>query len=198
MDEGSKPLTAFTVGLLGLYKCDQMSIGLTNAHSTIQWLMETCLRDLNFNWCIIYLDNIVIFSKDLANHLVRLQAMFQKLEQAGLKLKPSKCKLFCRQITYLRHNVSAQGIVTGEGKIDAIKNWSTPPLLLKSEVFLGLQGIVVGSIPKFTQVPQPMHKLMSSENAGRKKATVTWNNRSQQAFDELKCLCTTAPTLCLC
>ena len=51
--------------------------------------------------------------------------MFQKLEQAGLKLKPSKCKPFCRQIMYLEHIVSAQGIVTDEGKIDAIRKWST-------------------------------------------------------------------------
>ena len=71
-------------------------------------MMETCLRDLNCIWCIIYLDDIVILLKDLAIHLERLEAMFQKLEQAGLKLNPSKCKLFCRQITYMGHTVSAQ------------------------------------------------------------------------------------------
>ena len=65
----------------------------TNAPATFQQLIETCLRDLNLNWCIIYLDDIV---KDLASHLERLEAMFQKLEQAGLKLKPSKCELFHR------------------------------------------------------------------------------------------------------
>ena len=56
--------------------------------------METCLGDLNLYWCIIYLDDIVIFSKDLASHLQRLEAVFWKLEGAGLKLKPSKCELF--------------------------------------------------------------------------------------------------------
>ena len=90
--------------------------------------METCLGDCNHNWCIIHLNDIFIFSKDLASHLVRLEAVFQKLEQAGLKLKPSKCKLFHRQITYLGYIVSAQGIVTNEGKVDAIKNWPTPTI----------------------------------------------------------------------
>ena len=56
--------------------------------------METCLGDLNLHWCIIYLDDIVIFYKDPASHFDRLEAVFWKLEEAGLKVKPSKCKLF--------------------------------------------------------------------------------------------------------
>ena len=94
MDEESKPLTAFTIGLLGFYECDRMPFRLTNAPMTFQQLMESCLGDLNLNGCIIYLDDIIIFSKNLASHLERLEAMFQKLEQTGLKLKPSKCELF--------------------------------------------------------------------------------------------------------
>ena len=69
MDEDSKPLTTFTMGLLGFYKCERKPFRLTNAPATFQRLMETCLRDLNLHWCIIYLDDIVIFSNDLASHL---------------------------------------------------------------------------------------------------------------------------------
>ena len=72
MDEESKPLTAFTMILLGFYECKRMPFGLTNAPVIFQRLMETCLGDLNLHWCIIYLDDIVIFSKDLASHLKRL------------------------------------------------------------------------------------------------------------------------------
>ena len=121
MDEESKPLTAFTVGPLGFYECERMPSGLTNAPATFQRLMETCLGDCNLHWCIIYLDEIVIFSKDLASHLERLEAVFWKLEEAGLKLKPSKCELFQWQIAYLGHVISAQGVATDEGKIEAIK-----------------------------------------------------------------------------
>ena len=85
MDEESKPLTTFTVGLFGFYKSNRTPFRLTNASVTFQWLMDTCLGDLNLNWCIIYLDDIVIFLKDLASHLERLEAMLQKLEQAGVK-----------------------------------------------------------------------------------------------------------------
>ena len=73
-----------------------------------------------------YLDDIVIFSKDLASHLKGLEAVFQKLEEAGLKLKPSKCELFQRQLAYLGHVISAKGVATDESKIEAIKNWPTP------------------------------------------------------------------------
>ena len=70
-----------------------MPFRLTNAPTTFQRLMETCLWDCNLHWCIIYLVDIVI-SKDLASHFERLEAVFWKLEEAGLKLKPSKCELF--------------------------------------------------------------------------------------------------------
>ena len=94
MNEESKPLTAFTMGQLGFYECKRMPVRLTNAPTTFQRLMETCLGDLNLHWCIIYLDDIVIFSKDLANNLERLEAVFWKLEEAGLKLKLSNCEVF--------------------------------------------------------------------------------------------------------
>ena len=123
MDEESKPLTAFTMRSLGFYECRRMPFGLTNAPTTFQRLMETCHWDLNLHWCIIYIDDIIIASMDLASHLERLEAVFQKLEMAGLKLKPSKCELFWWQIAYLGHVISAQGIATDEGKIEVIKMW---------------------------------------------------------------------------
>ena len=94
MDEESKPLTMFTMGPLGFYEHKRMPFGLTNTPATFQRLMETCLRDLNLHWCNIYLDDIAIFSKDPASHLERLEAVFWKLEQARLKLKPSTCELY--------------------------------------------------------------------------------------------------------
>ena len=124
-----------------------MPFGLTNAPATFQRLMETCLGDLDLHWCIIYLDDIVIFSKDLVSHLKRLEAVFQKLEEAGLKLKPSKCELFQRQLAYLGHVISAKGVATEEGKIEAIKNW--PHLLMswRFEVSWGSQDTTADSSP---------------------------------------------------
>ena len=71
MDEASKPLTAFTVGPLGFYECERMPFRLTNAPGTFQRLMESCLGDLHLNWCMIYLDDVIVFSKTPKEHIER-------------------------------------------------------------------------------------------------------------------------------
>ena len=185
MDEEGKPLTAFTIGPLGFYECERMPFGLTNTHTTFPRLMETSLREHNLHWCIIYLDDIVFFSKDLACHPERLEAMFQKLEEAGLKFKPSKCELFWWQIAYLGHVISAQGVATDESKIEAIKKWSIPQNVMEVWSFLGFMGYYHQFIPKFMQVAQPLHELTLGENVGKKKAAIQWDSRCQQAFDDL-------------
>ena len=81
MEEGSKPLTAFTVGPLGFYECKRMPFGLTNVPATFPHLMENCLGDLHLNWCIIYLDDIIVFSNNPEDHLHRLRGVFDKLEK---------------------------------------------------------------------------------------------------------------------
>ena len=100
-----------------------MPFGLTNAPATFQHLMETCLGEIHLKLCIIYLDDIIVFSKTPEEHIERLRGMFEKLAAAGLKLKPSKCKFFKLRVTYLGHIVSKNGIKTDPKKIEAIKNW---------------------------------------------------------------------------
>ena len=85
---------AFAVGPLGFYEYDHMPFGLVDAPATFQKLMETCLGDLQLNWCLIYLNDIIIFSKMPKDHLDWLRAVFKKLKEVGLKLKPSKCEYF--------------------------------------------------------------------------------------------------------
>ena len=95
----------------------------------------------NFDWYIIYLDDIVIFSKDPASHLKRLEAVLQKLEEAGFKLKSPKCELFQWQIAYLGHVISAQGVATDKGKIAAItKVMANPTNVTEIQSFLGFTG----------------------------------------------------------
>ena len=94
LTEASRPLTAFTVEPLGFYECVQMPFSLTNAPATFQCLMESCLGEMHLKWCIIYLDDIIVFSKTPEEHTERLRGIFQKLSAAGLRLKPSKCEFF--------------------------------------------------------------------------------------------------------
>ena len=86
--------------------------------------MERCVGELHLNWCIIYLDDIIVFSKTPEEPLKRLQGVFEKLAKAGLKLEPSKCKFFKSKIAYLGHIVSAKGIETDSKKIEAVRNWT--------------------------------------------------------------------------
>ena len=82
MEEDSKSLTVFMVEPLGFYQCEHMPFGLTNAPATFQYLMESCLGDLHLNWCIIYLDDIIVFSKMPKEHVERLHGVFAKLTSA--------------------------------------------------------------------------------------------------------------------
>ena len=120
MVEESKPYITFTCGPLGFYECETMPFGVTNAAATFQRLMDNCLGELNMNWCIVYLD--IIYSTDAASHIERLEAVFQKLAKAGLKLKPSKCESFKKRIMYLGHTVSEEGILTDPQKVEAVLN----------------------------------------------------------------------------
>ena len=120
MEEDSKALTAFTVRLLGFYECKCMPFGLTNVPTTFQWLMQSCFGNLHLHYCIIYLDDVIVFSKTPEEHFVRLRTVFKKFKQAGLKLKPSKCELFRQELTYFHHVVSKDGIQTDPKKVEAI------------------------------------------------------------------------------
>ena len=99
MDEASKPLTAFTVGLLGFYKCDHMPFGLVNAQATFQRMREKSLGYLQLNWCLICLNDIIMFLKMLKDNLVWLRQQFSRnSKKAGLKLSPSKCEFFKKSL----------------------------------------------------------------------------------------------------
>ena len=94
MDELLKQYTAFTVGNLGFFKCDCMPFGLCNSPATFQRLMQSCLGELNLTYCLIYLDNIIIFSETVEEHLHHLWIIFDQFREHNFKLKPSKMQLF--------------------------------------------------------------------------------------------------------
>ena len=94
-----------------------MAFGLTNAPATFQRLMERCMGELNLKECLIFLDDILIFSESFDEHLSRLDAVFSHLHKHGLKLKASKCEFFKSSVTYLGHVVSKKGIETDPEKL---------------------------------------------------------------------------------
>ena len=195
MTEDSKPLTAFTVGPLGFYECVRMPFGLTNALATFQHLMETCLGEMHLKWCIIYLDDIIVFSRTPEEHIERLRGVFLKLAATGLRLKPSKCKLFKSKINYLGHIVSKEGIKTDPKKIMPSKIGQSPKTVTEVRSFLGFTNYYCKFIPQYAQVSKPLNQLVSRNNANKKKTLVNWTSKCQDTFEHLKCLCSQTPIL---
>ena len=148
----SRLLTAFTVGPLGFYECVQMPFGLTNAPATFQCLMESCLGEIHLKWCIIYLDDITVFSKSPVEHIERLRGVFEKLSAAGLRLKLSKCEFFKSRITYLGHIVSKDGTETEKKKVITIQEWPIPKTVTEVCSFLGFMNYYHKFIPKHAQI----------------------------------------------
>ena len=151
-----------------------MPFGLTNAPVMFQCLMENCLGDIHLNWCIIYLDDIIIYSKTLEENVERLEAVFKKLSLAGLKLKSSKCEFFKSEITYLGHIVSNEGIVTDPKKIKAIQLWPRPETVTQVWKFMGLMNYYRKFIHNYAKVAKPLHQLVSGKNAKLKCTSVKW------------------------
>ena len=150
LEEEAKPLTAFTMGPLGFWECESMPFGLTNDPAPFQRLMESCLGELHLNWCIIYLDDIIVFSWTPEEHLHRLKAVFNKLKAAGLKLKPSKCNLFKQQNSYLGLVVGNEGVSTDPEKIKAVTEWPQPTSVTEVRSFLGFVSYYRRFIPNFS------------------------------------------------
>jgi len=189
--EEDKQKTAFSVGPLGFYEANIMPFGLTNAPATFQRLMERCMGDLNLQECLIYLDDIIIFSETFNEHLKRLNSVFTRLEQHNLKLKASKCEFFKPEVIYLGHLVSENGIATDPEKTEAVRTWPIPKNTKDVRKFLGFTGYYRRFIKGYAQIVRPLNDLLIGHSTTRKKksskkeAPFVWEKEQQEAFDKV-------------
>ena len=140
MSPESKQYTAFTLVSMGLYECESMPFGLCNAPPTFQRLMLNCLGGLNLTYCLIYLDDVIVFSHTEEEHLERMRVIFDRLREHGLKLKPSKCEVFKTEINYLAHHVSKKGVQPSKKNLESIAQCPPPDTYTKVKSFVGLVG----------------------------------------------------------
>ena len=168
MDEASKQYTAFTVGNLGFFECNGMPFGLCNAPATFQRLMQNCMGELNLIYCLIYLDDLIMFSQTAEEHLHHLRVVFNCLREYYLKLKLSKCSLFREEINYLAHKVSKAGIRPSNLNVKAIAEYAPLQTYPDIRAFLGLMGHYRHFIKCFTQITQPLNEHLAGEGASRK------------------------------
>ena len=165
MDEVSKIYTAFTLGNLGFFECDRMPFELCNVPATFQWLMQNCMGELNFVYCLIYLDDLIMFSCTTEEHLHHLRIVFDRLREYTLKLKPSKCSLFKEEINYLAHKVSKAGIQPSDIHVKAIAEYALRKTYTEIKAFLGLVGHYRQFIKGFARIAQPLNEHLAGEGA---------------------------------
>ena len=195
MDEESKQYTAFTLGSMGLYECESMPFGLCNTPPTFQRLMLNCLGELNLTYCLIYLDDVIIFSRTEEEHLERMCVVFNRPHEHGLKLKPSKCDMFKTEINYLAHHVSKKGVLPSKKNLEVIAECPPPDTYTKVKSFVGLVGHYRHFIKGFANIAAPLYDLTSRENKDKKSEHLDLPPEAHEAFDRLKAACLQAPIL---
>ena len=173
----------------GLFQWKVMPFGLCNAPATFQRLMDVVLSGLKWKECLVYLDDILIFSKDWDEHLLHLRHVFEKLEKARISLKLSKCEFAKNEIQFLGHIVKDQQLLPDEHNVEAVLKFPIPKDLTGIRGFLGLVGHYRRFIPKFADKSMALRKLL------KKDENFHWGLEQQQAFDELRQVITAKPVL---
>ncbi|GBO24268.1 Retrovirus-related Pol polyprotein from transposon 297 [Araneus ventricosus] len=171
--------TAFTTGQ-GLWQFKVMPFGLCNAPAIFERLVETVLRGLSSEACLVYLDDIIIVGRTFEEHLNNLRKVFQRLQKSNLKLSPKKCRFFQKEVTYLGHVISAEGVKTDPGKIKAVVDWPRPDKIHDLRSFLGLCTYYRRFVKNFSTIARPLHKLTEA------KSNFNWTEECEKSFNSLK------------
>ncbi|WVZ97431.1 hypothetical protein U9M48_042971 [Paspalum notatum var. saurae] len=184
------PKTAF-ITRFGLYEYTVMSFGLTNAPAYFMNLMNKVFMEYLDKFVVVFIDDILIYSKTEEEHEEHLRLVLQKLRDHKLYAKLSKCEFWLDQVPFLGHIVSKGGIMVDPSKISSVMDWKVPEVVREVRGFLGLAGYYRRFIESFSRIAKPMTSLLE------KGVPFNWTKERQAAFDELKKRLTTAPVLTL-
>ena len=153
------------------------------------------MGELNFIYCLIYLDNLIVFLWTAEEHLHQLRVVFDHLTEYNLKLKPLKCSLFREEINYLAHRVSKNGVRPSDINVKAIAKYAPPQTYTKIIAFLGLVGHYRRFIKGLAQIAQPLNEHLAGEEASQKLEPVSLSEEALKAFEALKQACMHSPVL---
>ena len=195
MAKDSQQYTAFTVGSMGVYEFLRMPYGLCNAPATFQRLMQNCLGELNLTYALIYLDDVTVFSRTEEEHLHRLWVVFVCFLEHGLKFKPSKCHFLQDEITFLGHEISAEGMKPGTANLKAIAEMALPRMYTEIQRFTSMTGFFRRFIKGYSKIAKPLNDLLEGEASKLKAEEVELPPDALKAFEELKLRCMTVPVL---
>ena len=157
LDSIDREKTAFTFHDKGLFHFKVMCFGLTNAPATFQRLMETVLKGILWKICVVYMDDVICYADKFQTAYNNLKIVFQHLRDAGLRLKPKKCRLFSRFTKFLGHVVSGDGVSPHPEKMEAVRTWPVPQNVMELQSFLGFSSYYGN--PKFFENSMPVNKV---------------------------------------
>lgn len=188
IDPSSRPLTAWRCHM-GLFQFKRLPMGLKNSPLTFQRVMEAVLRGLTWKTSLVYLDDVICFSKTFSDHLTHLREIFERLRAAGLKLHPSKCSFAKKEIKYLGHVVNGRGIHPNPETIETITSYPVPKNLKSLRAFLGTSGYYRRFCRDYSKIAKPLYDLT------KKGVDFIWSEECQRAFDQLKKTLSSPPLL---
>lgn len=171
--------TAF-VTKYGLYEFITMPFGLSNSPGTFQRVMEMALRGLQWTSCLIYLDDVIIFGRTLSEHNERLDSVLSRLGEAGLKLKPSKCHFLQKEVAFLGHVVSKEGVLPNPDNVAKLVGWPRPKTVTNVRALLGLGSYYRRFIPNFSKLANPLTQLT------KKNESFVWTEACEEAYNLLR------------
>ena len=192
MDKDSKEKTAF-ITHKGLYEFNVMPYGLTNAPATFQRLMDVVLAGLKWQCCLVYIDDVIIYSPTFDQHLNDLKEVFQTLREANLTLKASKCYFCRREMKYLGHIITQDGIKPDPTLIKAVSDFPQPKTIKDVQSFLGLSGYYRRFIKDYAKIAEPLNKQL--RQLKDKNYHLNWTSECTNALETLKKKLTNAPIM---
>ena len=159
IQEWDKEKTAFRTSSGQLFEFNQVPFGLCNAPATFSRLMDCVLTGLHWETCLFYLDDIIVFATTWEEHLARLRQVFERLRHAQLKLGADKCTFTAREVSYLGHRVTKEGLLPDPSLLAAIREISRPQNATEVRSFLGFAGYYRRYVKNFTAIAGPLHAL---------------------------------------
>ena len=158
--------------------------------------MQYCLGEVSLTYCLIYLDDVMVFSK-IKEHLHHLCIVFEHFREHNLNLKPTKSKFLKNEINFLAHHISKEGVQTSKGNLEAVAEFAPPQTYTKIQDFLGLVGHYQWLIKGFAHIAQPLDEHLSGEGASKKNKCVTLTEDALGAFKMFTKACLKAHVLSL-
>ena len=178
MNEADIEKTAFKCHE-GLFEYLVMPFRLSNAGATFQRLQEIVLHGINWKDCIVYVDDIIVFSNDFPSHLHKLERVFTRLDSANLSLKPEKCQFLQSEIYALGHIISKEGIAPDPSKISILKNLTHPRSQYEAQAFVAFANYYRKFIKGFANIAKPIYDVI-------KQGKFNWTNEAAQSFERLR------------